>query len=168
MGIGAVVLATWGEWPAWQTLTAGGGIIANLQLLQFIALKSSLFIDVETVLLGLTIVLFGQRFHAGWKTHIQRIAIGLGVVSLAQIASEAAVQILARTGHPHSQEEYQHLMNLRDWIFYANSAVLVLAIIWWIACLWKDEPGASETGVAVPVAANPPLQSSGATVLPPE
>jgi hypothetical protein len=156
LGIGAVVLATWGEWPAWQTITAGGGIIANLQLLQLIALKSSLLIDVETVLLGLTIVLFGRRFHAGWKTHIQRIAIGLAVVSLAQLASEAIVQILARTAHPHSADEYQHLMDLRDRIFYANSAVLVLALIWWIACLWKNEPG-NESGSDVPSTTTPAL-----------
>src|ERR1700744_2740612 len=97
MAIGAVVLATWGEWPAWQTLTAGGGLIANLQLLQFIALKATRLLDVATILLGLAIVLFGRRFHAGWKTHTQRIMIGLSTVSLSQIIAEAIAEIMGRT-----------------------------------------------------------------------
>jgi hypothetical protein len=150
MILGAIVLYFWGEWPAWQTLTAGGGLIASLQLLQFIALKASLLLDVETVLLGLVIVLFGPRFHAGWKTHVQRIMIGLSTVSLSQIVAEAIAQILGRTAHPKTMEEAQRILGLRDRIFYANSAVLVLALIWWIWCLWKNEPGEDE-----PVAANP-------------
>ena len=139
MAIGAAVLATWGPWPAWNEIKAPG-LVSHLQLLQLIALKAGLFLDVETVLLGLAIVLFGGRFHAGWKTHIQRIMIGLSTISLSQLAVEAITDILART-QPHSMAEYQHFMDLRDRIFYANSAVGVLVLIWWIACLWKNEPG---------------------------
>jgi hypothetical protein len=151
MVLGAIVLYYWGEWPAWQTLTAGGGLIANLQLLQFIALKASLLLDVETVLLGLVIVIFGRHFHAGWKTHIQRIMIGLSVVSLAQLAAEAIAQIIGRNAHPTTRAEAQHFIDLSDRIFYANSAVLILALIWWIWALWKNEPTQGELVTATPV-----------------
>ena len=150
MGAGAVVLATWGSWPSWNDLSAPG-LISHLELLQLIALKAGLLLDVETVLLGLAILLFGRRFHAGWKTHIQRVMIGLFVVSLSQLASEATVQIMARNAHPRDMTEYQHLVNLRDGIFHINSAIGVLALIWWIACLWKDEPG-SKSSAAAPAA----------------
>lgn len=141
MGIGAVVLATWGKWPAWKTLTAQG-MLSHLELLQFLALKASLLLDVETVLLGIVVLLFGWRYAAGWKTHVQRIVIGLATASLSQITMEAAWEWIARTSKPHSIAEYQHFMNLRQHMFTANSTVYVLVLIWWIACLWKDEPGA--------------------------
>lgn len=150
MVLGAIVLYFWGEWPALQTITAGGGLIGNLQLLQFIALKASLLLDVETVLLGLVIVIFGRHFHAGWKTHIQRIMIGLSVVSLAQLAAEATAQIMGRNAHPKTMAEAQHLLDLRDRIFYVNSAVLVLALIWWIWCLWKNEHGEDLSVITAP------------------
>src|ERR1700679_4225652 len=168
MILGAIVLYFWGEWPSLQTITAGGGLIATLQLLQFIALKSSLLLDVETVLLGLAIVIFGPRFHAGWKTHIQRIMIGLSAVSLAQLAAEAIAQIMGHNAHPKTMAEAQHILDLRDRVFSANSAVLVLALIWWIWCLWKNEPGQNESGQIELAAANPASPERGATISQPE
>ena len=178
MGLGAVVLVFWGEWPAWSTLAASDKI-SFLELLQFIALKASLLLDVETVLVGLAIILLGRRFQGGWKTHVQRIAIGLGVVSLSQIASEAIVQVIGNSAHPKTMEEAQRILDLRDRIFYANSAILVLALIWWIWRLWADEPGTgnrgSSSGTPEPVATNPALPvpdpnlpDSGATISQPE
>jgi hypothetical protein len=153
MGIGAVVLATWGQWPARSTLMAPG-LISHLQLLQLIALKATLFLDVETILLGLVIVVFGRRFRAGWQTHVQRIMIGLSTISLAQLAAEAITEAIGRTAHPQSMAEYQKLVDLRDRIFYANSAIGVLVLIWWIVCLWRDEPG-SKSETALPAAPAP-------------
>ncbi len=155
MILGAVVLFFWGDWPTWQNLTAGGGLIANLQVLQLIALKASLLLDVETVLLGLVMILFGSRFHAGWKTHVQRIMIGLSTVSLSQLVAEAIAQIIGKTAHPKTMEEAQRLLSLRDRIFYANSAGLVLALIWWIWALWKNEPADAEPITATPVLLSP-------------
>lgn len=165
MILGAIVLYFWGEWPALQTITAGGGLIGSLQLLQFIALKASLLLDVETVLLGLAIVIFGSRFRAGWRTHIQCIMIGLSTVSLSQLVSEAIAQILGRNAHPKTMAEAQHFLDLRDRIFYANSAVLVLALIWWIWCLWKNEPGDDKPAAVNP---NPVFPDPDAIVSHPE
>ena len=167
MAIGAAVLVLWGQWPSWNDLSAPG-LISHLELLQLIALKAGLFLDVETVLLGVAIVLFGRRFHGGWKTHTQRILIGLSTVSLSQLAAEAITEILARTAKPHSMAEYQHLLDLRDRIAYANSAVGLLALIWWIWTLWQNEPGQDTPAAANQDAAIPVLPEPGATISQPE
>ncbi|MGD0629116.1 MAG: hypothetical protein ABR987_07180, partial [Terracidiphilus sp.] len=44
---------------------------------------------------------------------------------------------------PHSQAEYDRIMGLRDKMFNANGAIYIAIVIWWIACLWIDEPGAN-------------------------
>lgn len=155
MLVGAIVLATWGEWPSWQTLTSSSAM-PTLNLLQFLALKASLFLDVETVLLGFAIVIFGSRFAGGWRTHVQRIAIGLSTASLAQLAMEATWEAIARTAKPKSMEEYQHVMNLREHLFNANSAIYVVVLIWWIWCLWQEESNQAEPGSAASAAAEPP------------
>ena len=41
--------------------------------------------------------------------------------------------------------EYEHIVNLRENLFNANSVVYLAVLIWWIACLWIDEPGNPET-----------------------
>jgi len=56
---------------------------------------------------------------------------------------EGTWQFIARTAVPHSQAEYEHLLGLRDKLFNANGAIYVGVLIWWIACLWMDEPGAA-------------------------
>ena len=165
MAAGGVVLATWGDWPAWKTLTSSNAMSA-LQLLQLLALKASLLLDVESVLLGLVIIIFGWRYHAGWRTHVQRIAIGLATASLAQLATEAAWEIVARTAKPQSMAEYQHFMDLRGHLFDANSAVYVAVLLWWIWALWKDEPGAAESGKAELVTTEPATETPAATELP--
>jgi hypothetical protein len=154
MAIGAAVIATWGKWPQWQTLNAPG-LLSHLQLLQLIALKAGLLIDVETVLLGITVALFGRRVGAGWKTHTQRIVLGLATASLSQIVSEAVVQWIEATAKPQSMEEAQKIMDLREHIFYANSAVYVLVLIWWIICLWRDEPKLDGPKLDAPKAGEP-------------
>jgi hypothetical protein len=149
MAVGAAVLVFWGDWPSWNDLRAPG-LISHLELLQLIAIKAGLLLDVETVLLGLAIVLFGWRFHAGWKTHIQRVMIGLSTLSLAQLAVEAVVQVIDRSAHPQSMAEAQRISDTKLHILYANGAIGVLVLIWWIACLWKDEAGTAEPSAAAP------------------
>ncbi len=159
MAIGAVVVATWGKWPEWQTLNAPG-LLSHLQLLQLIALKAGLLIDVETVLLGVTVALFGRRTGAGWKTHTQRIVLGLATASLSQIISEAVVQWIEATAKPQSMAEAQKIMDLREHIFYANSAVYVLVLLWWIVCLWREEPEVNGTNAGATVTGELPAAVS--------
>jgi hypothetical protein len=140
---GLIVLVAWGPWPPLQSLAAGS-YIANLRLMQFAAQKADMLADLLTVELGLLVVLLGRRFGAGWRSHTQRIVIGLSTASITQLAVQAIWQIIARTAAPHSQAEYDRIMGLREKMFNANGVIYFAVVIWWIACLWIDEPGANE------------------------
>jgi hypothetical protein len=140
--VGGGVLAVWGPWPAWKTLTASTALGA-LQLMQLAAQKLDMLIDLLTVELGLLVILLGRRCGAGWRTHTQRIVIGLSTASTAQLAVQAIWQYIAlHAPTPKSQAEYDHIMGLRDKLFNANGALYVAVVVWWIVCLWIDEPGA--------------------------
>jgi hypothetical protein len=136
--VGAVVLRYWGPWPPFKTLAS----YPTLQMLEFLAQKLGLLSDVETIGIGILIVALGYRCGAGWRTHTQRIAIGLSTASLAQISVEAIWQTITHTAVVHGITEYNRVIHLRDRLFNANNAVYILVLVWWIVVLWKDEPGA--------------------------
>jgi hypothetical protein len=140
LAVGAVVLCYWGAWPSWKTLTANSQLAA-LMFMQLIAQKGEFLLDVLAVELGVLIVAFGRGPQGRWRSHTQRIAIGLSTAALGQLAVQAIWQIIATHAVPHSREEYQRFLALGDRISNANSALYALVIVWWIACLWKDEPG---------------------------
>jgi hypothetical protein len=139
--VGGGILAAWGPWPAWKTLGAGS-FLAVLQLLQLGAQKLDMLIDLLTVELGLLVVLLGRSWGAGWRTHTQRIVIGLSTASCGQLAVEGLWQFIAHTAAPHSQAEYDRIIGLRDKLFNANGFVYIAVLVWWIVVLWIDEPGA--------------------------
>jgi hypothetical protein len=140
--VGATVLALWGPWPAWKTLTADS-YLGVLRLMQLVAQKGELLLGVLTVQLGLLIVVFGRRFKAGWRSHTQQIVIGLSTVAIAQLAVQGIWQIIALTAVPHSREEYERILGLRDKLLNANNVVYIAVLVWWIACLWIDEQRAA-------------------------
>jgi len=143
------ILSVWGPWPAWKTITADSAL-ATLRLMQLGALKGDLLVDLLSVELGFIVVLFGRRYNAGWRSHSQRIVIGLSTASLAQLAAQGIWQIIARTAAPHTQAEYDRIIGLRDKLFNGSGAVYVAVLVWWIVCLWIDEPGAAAAAVAPP------------------
>lgn len=145
MVLGAVVLKFWGPWPAWSTLTARS-TISTLRLLQLIAQKTSLLVDVETIAVGLLIVLLGSRFKAGWKSHVQQIAIGLSTASITQLLVQGIWQsiVSAAIKNPaiaHSMADRTRIMGLGEKLSNTNSTIYIGILIWWIVCLWRDEPG---------------------------
>lgn len=144
MAAGAVVLRYWGTWPPWKTLSSS----PPLQLLEFLAQKAGLLADVETIGIGVVIVALGYCCGAGWRSHVQRIAIGLSTASLAQVSVEAIWQAVARSAVVHEMNEYNRLIHLRDRMFNANNMVYIAVLVWWIVVLWRDEPGASSAGGA--------------------
>jgi hypothetical protein len=151
VALGGGVLGGWGPWPAWKSLAVDSPL-AVLGLMQLLAQKTGLLVDVLTVALGLLVVLFGRRYGAGWRSHAQQIVIGLSTASLGQLAVQIIWQIIARTASPHSQAEYERIVGLREKLFNANSFVYLAVLIWWIACLWMDEPGAVPAADEVPAA----------------
>ncbi len=141
---GGVVLIEWGTWPSAQTLKLANPL-AVLGLLQLIAEKAGLLGSVLTIGLGILVVVLGRRFGSGIRTHAQQIMIGLSLVSLAQIAAQATWQYIALHAAPHSLEEYQHVMAIKDRLINGNNAVYAAVVIGWILCLWFDEPGSTQT-----------------------
>ncbi len=147
--IGGLVLKFWGPWPAWKTLLANSQT-SVLQLMQLLAQKASLFVDVLTIGLGILIVLFGRRYKAGFRSHTQQIIIGLSTASIAQLAMQGVWEAIARHAVAHTMDEYNRILDLRGKLLNANSAVYIAVLIWWIVCLWKDEPGTATPAVAAP------------------
>ncbi|MGC1463634.1 MAG: hypothetical protein WA802_15630 [Terracidiphilus sp.] len=139
LAVGAAVLAEWGPWPAWKTLTAES-TLAILRLTQLVAQKASLLSSVLTVGLGLLVVLFGRRFKAGWRSHTQQIVIGLSTAAIAQMAFRGIWQAIALHAAPQSQAEYERVMSIQEKLYNANSVVFVAVLVWWIVCLWINEP----------------------------
>lgn len=142
LAVAATPVALWGPWPAWKTFTAGSEI-ATIRLMDLTVDKGILFTGVLTIELGLLVTLFGRRFGAGWRSHAQRIVIGLSTASLAQIILRGTMEAIGTHTHIHSQSEYDRVMDLRDKLVHGNNVIFLCVMIWWIACLWVDEPGAA-------------------------
>ena len=132
---GAAVLAFWGAWPAWKTLTSA----PPLNLGQLLAQKGMLLGDVEDILVGLLIVLLGRRTGAGFGSKVQQVAIGLMTASISQLSIQLIWERIAKTAVAHTREEYLHVINLRDRLFDTNSAVYIAVLVWWIVCLWIEK-----------------------------
>ena len=164
--LGAGVLAMWGQWPPVKTLKPDS-LIGALGLVQLVAQKGGLLVDVETVALGLLIVALGSRFGAGWRSHTQQIMIGLSTASITQLGVQIIWQIIAKHTQPKSMDEYQHILGLKDKLVNGNSVIYLLVTIWWVVCLWIDEPGtgspAAADEVASPALPAASAQDSGAT-----
>jgi hypothetical protein len=152
--VASFVVTIWGPWPAWKTVTAESQI-AVLRLMQLVAQKLDLLANVLIIELGLLVVLFGRRYAAGWRSHTQRILIGLSTAAISQLTVLGIWQFIALKFVPHSQAEYDKVIGLRDKIFNANGAVFIAVVLWWIYCLWNDEPGANPNGGEVPVEEGP-------------
>lgn len=165
--IGAAVLVEWGPWPAWKTLSASS-TVAILGLGQMASQKIDLLTNVLAVELGLLVLFFGRRFHAPWRSHTQGIVIGLSTAAIGQLLRDGVWQLIAMKAAPRSQEEFNHLIGIRENLAKANELLFLLVLIWWIAVLWIDEPGALPGAgpgdhahqPALPVEPVPALQAS--------
>jgi hypothetical protein len=63
--------------------------------------------------------------------------IGLFAVAVSLLALEVVV---LRTLH-YTQAEATNVMRLRLSFAFAHELVYLAALVWWIAWLWRDEPG---------------------------
>jgi len=140
LALAGVVVVEWGPWPSPKTVFAAS-TLAAMRFMQLFSQKADLLADLLIVQLGVLVALFGRRFHAGWRSHPQQIAIGLSAVSISQLVVRVAWQQIALHTTIHSQAEYQRVMTLQEKIYHANNTVYLAALIWWIIWLWFDEPG---------------------------
>jgi hypothetical protein len=158
LALAGVVLWKWGPWPQWKTI-AFDTTVARLQFMQFVAVKVALLTNVLIIGLTLLVLAFGHRYGAGWRSHVQRILIGISTASLSQMSAQAIWEAIVRHTTPHSQAEYQHILGIQDKMLNANSAIYVLVLVWWIVCLWNDAPGAGDTVSADPIPAQASLDA---------
>jgi hypothetical protein len=147
LAVAGGVLATWGPWPVWKDM-ALDTLMGKLKLMQLAAQKGNTLVALLTVGLGLMVVIFGYRFKAGWRSHTQKIVIGLSAAAIALLALQGTLQHIIKTAHPTSRAEYDHIMSLLTKLVNVNSGVYLAALLWWIVWLWLDEPGAVETPAA--------------------
>lgn len=151
IAISASILIAWGPWPAWKTISAPSGV-AHARFLQMFSQKGDVFAAILAIELGILVLFLGRRFRAGWRSHPQRIVIGLSVAAMALIATRAMLQAVGTHSVIHSHQDLARLFALQDRISSANSAIYLLVLIWWIAALWRDEPAGlpSEAATAEP------------------
>lgn len=140
LAVGGAVLIFWGPWPAFKTLL-GTSTISVLRTMDLFAQKADLLGSVLIVLLGLLVVLFGRSFKAGWHSHTQQLAIGLAMAAITQLTIRSTLQRIAMHSVIHSQDDYRRVMGLIKSLYNANSGIFLVVLIWWIACMWVDEPG---------------------------
>jgi hypothetical protein len=138
--VAGFVLWIWGPWPAWKTITFDSPI-AIMRFMQLVAQKLDFFVSLLTIELGVVVVMFGRRFKAGWRSHTQQILIGLSTISIAQLIQTGILQLIARGAAPQTEAEYLRLLGLRDKLVNGTGAIFVAVLLWWIVCLWIDEPG---------------------------
>jgi hypothetical protein len=139
------VVVAWGPWPPWKTVSASSEL-AHIRLMQLVSQHGDLLAAVLAVELGLLVVLFGHRFHAGWRTHTQRIAIGLSAAAMALLATRGILETIGAHTTIHSHQDLMRAVTLQARISNANSSIFLAVLIWWIACLWIDEPPAAAKG----------------------
>jgi hypothetical protein len=147
LAVGIGILAAWGPWPALKALKPTSSV-ELLRLMQLGAQKLDTLVDLLTVEVAVLILALGRRFGAGWRSHVQRIVIGLSTASITQLAVQFIWQMIARKAVPHSQAEYDRILGLRDKLFNANGAIYVAVVIWWIVCLWMDEKRSNSGSLA--------------------
>jgi hypothetical protein len=140
LAVGGLVLALWGPWQSFKTLFAASEVSA-LRQMELFAQKADLLADVLFVQLGLLVVIFGRNFKAGWHSHTQQLAIGFSMASLSQLAIRGTLQHIATQVTIHSQDEYKRVIGLINSLNNANSVIFLVVLVWWIVCLWIDEPG---------------------------
>jgi hypothetical protein len=149
LAVAGCALAFMGPWPARKDLTWDSAL-AVLRLIHLLAQKADLLVHLLTLELGLLVIIFGSRFKAGWKTHTQRIVIGLSTFAISSLAVQVAIQNIVKSAQPHSRAEYEHIIGQLGKLVNANGTVYLVVLAWWIVCLWMNEQGTAQAGEAAP------------------
>jgi hypothetical protein len=140
LAVACGILGWWGPWPARETVFAHS-LLAHLGLMQLIAVKGDLLNILLFLELLLLAIFTGRRFHAGWRSHARQILLGYSAAGLMQIGMRIAWERLGASGQPRSQAEFDHRMLIETRLLNVYSFVYLASIVWWIACLWFNDPG---------------------------
>jgi hypothetical protein len=141
LGGATAVIARWGQWPP-AKMVFDPSTLGRLRLMQLIAQKGDLFNEVLAVELFVLVVIAGRHFKTGWRSHTQQILVGISTGAATLIIARVVWESMARN-MPRTQEGYNHMLDLQSRLQTANSVVVLAVMIWWIVCLWINEPGAA-------------------------
>jgi hypothetical protein len=141
LGGALAVIVFWGQWPPKQ-MVLDPTTLGHLRLMQLVAQKGDMFNEALAIELFALVVIAGRRFKTGWRSHTQQILAGLATSSAMLLVARLIWEASAHNA-PRTREGYNHMMDLQTHLTNANSAVVLAVMIWWIVCLWIDEPGAT-------------------------
>jgi hypothetical protein len=142
LGGATAVIAYWGQWPP-AKFVFDPTTLGHLRLMQLFAQKGDFFNEVLGVELFVLVVIAGRRFKAGWRSHAQQILAGISTSGAVLIIARVIWEAKARN-MPHTQAGYNHMLDLQSHLLSADSVVELVVMIWWIVCLWIDEPGPAQ------------------------
>jgi len=91
------------------------------------------------------VILFGRKYKAGWRSHTQRIVIGLSIAAISQLALIIALDRIARTAAPQTRADLDRIVSFRDKLINTSTGVYLAVLVWWIVCLWMDEHGTASS-----------------------
>jgi hypothetical protein len=151
--VAAVGVILSGPWPAWKTVTAHS-LLGHLQLMQLSAQKLDLFDDLLAIELTLLAAFLGRGLNAGWRNHARQILAGLCTASVAQLVVRNTLHRLANAAPPRSQAESLRMTGLEERLINGSSVIYLLVLLWWIACLWNDQPDSGPQAPKPPAALN--------------
>jgi hypothetical protein len=146
LGGAAAVIARWGQWPP-AKIVFDPSTLGRLRLMQLIAQKGDLFNEVLAVELFVLVVIAGRRFKTGWRSHTLQILAGISTTSAMLLIARSIWEAKAHN-MPRTEDGYNHMLGLQSHLLNANSMVVLAVMIWWIVCLWIDEPGAAAATVS--------------------
>jgi hypothetical protein len=146
----SAVIIWWGPWPP-ASVVLEHSTLGHLRMMQLVSQKGDLFNEALIVELFVVVVILGRRFKTGWRSHTQQILAGLATASAMTLVVRIIWQMIGRSA-PHSQAAYDQLVNTQEKLLNANNTVALLAMVWWIICLWVDEPAPPgvNSGIEVP------------------
>jgi hypothetical protein len=140
VAVAVAVVWVWGPWPSWQALNAQPALLP-LRLVWLSALKLDLLVAVLSVVVMLLVNLFGGQFDFGWKTHARQIALGLSTIAISQYTVEGISQaIIRQSAHLTSRDQVDRVVHLLTNLDQGRTAIWLLALVWWMVWLWRDEP----------------------------
>jgi len=148
VAVAGVVTWLWSPWPAWQELESQPAGL-RLTLLGLAGTRSVIFTSLLTVEVTLLLTIFGKRFGSGWRSHARQIALGLSTYSIGYLVVDRIQNLIIETfkatmrtaGHHVTQQEYDHTVKLLTHLGNVVLTLWLLVLIWWIVCLWRNEPG---------------------------
>ena len=139
VGLAAAILFAIGPWPTLASISADPQL-TPLRIVWIVALKAEMLAGILAVLATFAILLFGRRFGSTLRSHATAIALGLSTIAISQITVQRILEGIIQSAHPASQADYQRTLRLLTNLDHARVVLWLLAVLWWIILLWRDEP----------------------------